>query len=556
MTGTELRRPGEPLGPGEIYDANGVILAAALERGRGGRAAPAGGRRRGGHRAAVERGLAADVLVTTGGVSVGLARPGAPREAELGVEEVFWRVAVRPGKPIAFGVRGATLVFGLPGNPVSSLVGFELFVRPALLALQGDRDPDRTPAGRARGAPCGGTRARDSLLRARTASRATDVVLEPVTGQESHMIAQAAMADALVLVPRGDGELEAGERVRYLTLASRRLPQLGCSRRACPRDERAPDGARGPPARPDTARSGPRRARQLRADGEPDEHERTASLDVADRDEREQVPRRVEPEPEPRRERRAGAAARRGRAPRTRDAHESERGLHLRQPEPGVQRRQQEEERERVRGDDQERGDAEREQRDGVTGELLLRSCRPARDQALARDQPAGAAASRPSTTSDHRRRLGQAALRAAGARRRRPARRRARRRRRAAPTKSQKPSRLRRRGAPGRARSAAAGRGRTDRSRREERHERGDQHELDRPAADESRRRARRSSSSPARARGPGRASRGASAPTGRAREARGVEPRVSPKAGGGVAGAVVSVIAGMPRATNGPCS
>ena len=71
--------------------------------------------------------------------------------AELGVEEVFWRVAVKPGKPIAFGVRGETLVFGLPGNPVSSLVGFELFVRPALLALQGARDPGpRLPAGPAR----------------------------------------------------------------------------------------------------------------------------------------------------------------------------------------------------------------------------------------------------------------------------------------------------------------------------------------------------------------------------------------------------------------------
>ena len=57
--------------------------------------------------------------------------------AKLGAEEVFWRVAVRPGKPVAFAVRGETLVFGLPGNPVSSLVAFELFVRPALRALQG-----------------------------------------------------------------------------------------------------------------------------------------------------------------------------------------------------------------------------------------------------------------------------------------------------------------------------------------------------------------------------------------------------------------------------------
>ena len=89
------------------------------------------------HRAALERGLAADVLVTSGGVSVGPHDLVRRILSELGVEEVFWGVAVKPGKPLAFGVRGSTLVFGLPGNPVSSLVGAEVFVRPALLALQG-----------------------------------------------------------------------------------------------------------------------------------------------------------------------------------------------------------------------------------------------------------------------------------------------------------------------------------------------------------------------------------------------------------------------------------
>jgi molybdopterin molybdotransferase len=141
-------------------------------------------------------------------------------EAELGVEEVFWRVAVKPGKPVSFGVRGRTLVFGLPGNPVSSLVGFELFVRPALLALQGHRDPlppfePGRLAASARRNPH-----RDQLLRART--RAGDdgaLELEPLAGQDSHMIARAAEADALVLLPRGEGELAAGTAVRYLRLA-------------------------------------------------------------------------------------------------------------------------------------------------------------------------------------------------------------------------------------------------------------------------------------------------------------------------------------------------
>ena len=89
------------------------------------------------HREALIRALEHDVVITTGGVSVGPHDLVRGIGAELGVEEVFWRVALRPGKPIWFGVHERTLVFGLPGNPVSSLVCFELFVRPALLALQG-----------------------------------------------------------------------------------------------------------------------------------------------------------------------------------------------------------------------------------------------------------------------------------------------------------------------------------------------------------------------------------------------------------------------------------
>jgi molybdopterin molybdotransferase len=219
-TGTELRRPGEPLAPGEVYEANGLILEAQL------RSAGASVERlaavaddEDAHRDALARGLEHDVLVTSGGVSVGPHDLVRAIEAELGVDEVFWRVAVKPGKPVSFGVRGRTLVFGLPGNPVSSLVGFELFVRPAVLALQGHADPlPRFEPGRlvaaARRNP-----ARDELVRARTRPGDDGAVeLEPLAGQESHMIARAAGADALVFLPRGEGELAAGSPVRYLRL--------------------------------------------------------------------------------------------------------------------------------------------------------------------------------------------------------------------------------------------------------------------------------------------------------------------------------------------------
>jgi molybdopterin molybdotransferase len=221
-TGTELRRPGEQLAPGEVYEANGLILETQL------RSAGASVERLAAvadaddaHREALRRGLEHDVLVTSGGVSVGPHDLVRRIEAELGVDEVFWRVAVKPGKPVSFGVRDRTLVFGLPGNPVSSIVAFELFVRPAVLALQGVADPlPRFEPGRLSAAVTRNA-GRDELVRARlrTAEDGAAVELEPVTGQESHMIARSAAAAALVLVPRGDGELAAGAPVRYLKLA-------------------------------------------------------------------------------------------------------------------------------------------------------------------------------------------------------------------------------------------------------------------------------------------------------------------------------------------------
>src|SRR6266508_1829527 len=170
------------------------------------------------HRDALERGLDADVLVTSGGVSVGPHDLVRRIEAELGVEEVFWRVAVKPGKPIAFGVRGRTLVFGLPGNPVSSLVCCELFVRPAVLARQGAAEPGPVFRQGRLATAVRRNAHRDELLRARTRMSENGVMLDPLTGQESHMIVRAAAADALVLAPRGEGELAAGEAVRYLPL--------------------------------------------------------------------------------------------------------------------------------------------------------------------------------------------------------------------------------------------------------------------------------------------------------------------------------------------------
>ena len=218
-TGSELVPPGEPLGPGQIYESNTLMLAAALGVvGAEIVSAPSVPDDDASLREALERGLEADVLVTSGGVSVGEHDLVREVERKLGVEESFWRVAIKPGKPLAFGTRGNTLVFGLPGNPVSALVSAELFVKPALRALQGISEPlPRFEPGRL-GSNLRRNPERDEFVRARTSTAGDAIVLEPLRGQESHMIASASTAEALVHVPRGNGELTPGAGVSWLRL--------------------------------------------------------------------------------------------------------------------------------------------------------------------------------------------------------------------------------------------------------------------------------------------------------------------------------------------------
>jgi len=218
-TGSELARAGDELRAGQVYESNGLMLAAALAaEGAEVELLPPVADDEVAHRAAIAHGLTADVLVTSGGVSVGPHDLVRRIESELGVEEIFWQVAMRPGKPVSFGVREATLVFGLPGNPVSSLVGCELFVKPALRALQGLNDPlPQFEPGRL-GSALRRNPHRDDLVRSRSRVEGNDVVLDPLAGQESHMIVGAATADALVHVPRGEGELAVGEGVRYIRI--------------------------------------------------------------------------------------------------------------------------------------------------------------------------------------------------------------------------------------------------------------------------------------------------------------------------------------------------
>lgn len=161
-----------------------------------------------------------DVLVTTGGVSVGKYDLVGRTFEALGVEPLLHKVAVKPGKPIWFGMRGSTPVFGLPGNPVSALLGFEVFVRGALVRLCGD-DPvlerERILRGRWAGKPeKGGDRQNNLPARVRAGEDGVSM-LEPLPFRGSADIVAAARADALAIVPAG-GEIRADEMIEYRPL--------------------------------------------------------------------------------------------------------------------------------------------------------------------------------------------------------------------------------------------------------------------------------------------------------------------------------------------------
>jgi molybdopterin molybdotransferase len=220
-TGDELREPGAALRPGEIHNSNGPMLVALASR-CGARAEPPS--RLPDDRAATQEGLAgaldsADVVIVSGGVSVGPHDHVKPALATLGVEEVFWGVALQPGKPTWFGTRDGHLVFGLPGNPVSAAVTFSLFVAPGLAALQGSDALARGTADEAAlGVPVPRNPRREQALRVKLKRRDGSVVAIPNGPQGSHVIVSLVGADALALIPPGEGTVEAGQTVKLVPL--------------------------------------------------------------------------------------------------------------------------------------------------------------------------------------------------------------------------------------------------------------------------------------------------------------------------------------------------
>jgi molybdopterin molybdotransferase len=213
-TGDELVAPGTPLRSGQIYNSNAysipaLVHAAGVQLALVATARDEPAATRAVIAEALERG---DVVALCGGVSVGAHDHVKQALAELGVQQAFWGVALKPGKPTWFGTRERQLVFGLPGNPVSAMVTFHLFVAPALRAMSGCASVSRRASARlARdyAKPAGRAHALRCRLRVTDGGYEADCAGD--TG--SHVLTSMLGADALAIIPTGAQLVRAGERV-------------------------------------------------------------------------------------------------------------------------------------------------------------------------------------------------------------------------------------------------------------------------------------------------------------------------------------------------------
>jgi molybdopterin molybdotransferase len=217
-TGSELVAPEEPVGPGLIRNSNSFTACGqALEAGAEPVMLGVARDERDVTRRLLEQALSEDIVITSGGVSVGDYDFVKDVQDELGVERRFWGVRVKPGKPLAFGVREGTLVFGVPGNPVAAMTSFELFVRPAILSMLGRRDIWRPMLSAEAEEPVRPTKERAELRRCR-------VTLDgrprfSLTGaQGSGVLSSMTLADALLMLPTGFPGAPAGERFTVMLL--------------------------------------------------------------------------------------------------------------------------------------------------------------------------------------------------------------------------------------------------------------------------------------------------------------------------------------------------
>ena len=220
-TGTELVEPGmRGLSPGEIFDSNSfALLAQALEAGADARRIHAASDEADVLKSAMEEALeSAEVVVTSGGVSVGEKDLVKCTLLDLGVEQVFWGIKLKPGKPVFFGIREDTRFFGLPGNPVSAMVCFELFVRPALMQMMGREDRHRPHIEVYFDEDVENKFGRMHAMRVTLTQTEKGWRAESVGAQGSGLVSSLTRADALALIgPESEG-VRVGQPVEAIVL--------------------------------------------------------------------------------------------------------------------------------------------------------------------------------------------------------------------------------------------------------------------------------------------------------------------------------------------------
>lgn len=220
-TGDELRAPGDPVRPGTIAESNAIGLRLLAEQaGAAVTVAPLVGDDLPATRAAVERGLcSSDLLVTVGGVSVGDHDVVRPALEQAGVALGFWKVAIKPGKPLALGRAGRVRVLSLPGNPASSLVTFTLFGLPLLRAMQGDKNPLPTVLRARLGSRITRKPGRLEFVRSRLTMTGDLLTVIPLSNQASGAVTSMAWSDALAVVPAEATSLAEGEMLDVLRVS-------------------------------------------------------------------------------------------------------------------------------------------------------------------------------------------------------------------------------------------------------------------------------------------------------------------------------------------------
>jgi molybdopterin molybdotransferase len=218
-TGDELRDIGEPARPGSIVNSNAYALAAqVLEAGAEPWVLPPCKDVLADAQRAIEAGLSADVLVICGGVSVGEYDVVRDALVAAGITLSFWKIQMKPGKPVAFAQKGRVPVLGLPGNPVSAWVTFELFVRPGLRKMLGDPQPER-PRPQVQLAAAHTRRpGRTEFARARLTQGERGLLAELLPRQGSGSLPSIAQVDALVILPAERDQFAAGEWLEAVAL--------------------------------------------------------------------------------------------------------------------------------------------------------------------------------------------------------------------------------------------------------------------------------------------------------------------------------------------------